>query len=195
MRRALLIALVFLLAAAGEASAHTTIDAAANTPYQRWVDGAKVPTPDLTLAVVPEGCPGREEPACTWEGGPIYLARGWADRGTFLHELGHQFDYVVMSDAARDRFRQIIGDERPWRSSPNSPHEKFAEAFNYCARFGDDVSRKEHRQVVLRLGGGYLYRPYYRVHRQACALIRLASRFPSGAPQLPPPGEAGWEAR
>lgn len=45
---------------ASEAQAHTTIVAppGAHFPYQQWVDEAKVPTPDATIAVVEDaaGC-------------------------------------------------------------------------------------------------------------------------------------------
>jgi hypothetical protein len=35
-------------------------------------------------------------------------------RATFLHELGHLFDFALMTDASRARFTAIIHDPRPW---------------------------------------------------------------------------------
>lgn len=87
-----------------------------------------------------------------------------------LHELGHQFDYQVMSDFQRDWFRMFIGDPRPWRSSPNSPHEQFAEAYRTCA-----MLRTRSAWEFAR-GGGFNYDPPWRRHRRICLMIKRAGQ-------------------
>lgn len=106
-------------------------------------------------------------PACTAPGHPVYvdpsLRRGL--RFVIVHELGHHVDYQVLTDYQRAIFRRLVADRRPWRTAPNSPHEKFAEAYALCALrprgfyrsygYGYDVSRKRHRRICLfmrRLG-------------------------------------------
>jgi hypothetical protein len=104
----------------------------------------------------------------------IYLSPE-AGRGRYLHELGHHVDYLIPeTDPFRYRFRELI-DYRPWRTSPNSPHEKFAEAYSLCAR-------KDLVKVTLwwlRRDFGYDYRPTVRTHRKVCRTIENAmARYP-----------------
>jgi hypothetical protein len=113
-----------------------------------------------------------------------YTAPGWAiylsaDQGrrTYLHELGHHVDYLIpLSDPFRYRFRELINDPRPWRTSPDSPHEKFAEAYQLCAR-------KNPAKVTLkwlRWDYGYSYAPSVRTHRKVCRTIQNAmARYPN----------------
>lgn len=79
------------------------------------------------------------------------------------HELGHIFDYNFMDDEARNRFRSIMRDPRPWRSPPNSPHEQFAEAFETCVR-----SVRYPRSA----GSAYDYVPTTRQHGAVCGMIQ-----------------------
>src|SRR4051794_28454738 len=102
--------LAVLLAGASTASAHTTIiePAEAHRPYQRWVDEAFVPTPDITVSVVesPTPCGGEDgrgdiAMACTNNSSMIELVVTLGTRNTFLHELGHIWDATAMQDWQR----------------------------------------------------------------------------------------------
>jgi hypothetical protein len=110
---------------------------------------------------------------CAWG---IYLSADLQHyRRIYLHELGHHVDYAISeADPFRYRFRELI-DYRPWRTSPNSPHEKFAEAYSLCAR-------KDPAKVTLwwlRRDFGYDYRPSVRTHRKVCRTIENAmARYP-----------------
>lgn len=170
MRLIVLMATLLLLALAAPAGAITLVsDADVRTP-QRWADEAKVPTPRVTVRLILAPCPNGA-PACAnvpWYGalGSIYWEPVRASRAHFLHEVGHHFDYE-MRDWARDRFRALIGDQRGWRAPPNSPHEKFAEAYSWCARH-THIRRAASRWI-------FDYRPTPRLHRRACRLIRFAA--------------------
>jgi hypothetical protein len=122
--------------------------------------------PPAIPPILHERCPSPEGTSCTWPGGPIYLDPEWGDTSTLLHELGHQFDYQAMHDPQRDAFRRLTEDSRPWRTSPNSPHEQFAEAYQLCATGT--------RPVDGWVWGGYRYRERPRRHRRICLLIQRA---------------------
>jgi hypothetical protein len=123
----------------------------------------------------------------TRAGEPISLSADLAgSRSVYLHELGHHVDYLIPeSDPFRYRFRELIGDMRPWRGTqtvdgqiewqPNSPHEKFAEAYSLC-------SRRDPAKVTLRWlrwDYGYDYRPSVQTHRKVCRTIENATaRYP-----------------
>jgi hypothetical protein len=107
----------------------------ADTQLQRWADRSHLPTVDESVQVLLEVCPTAEASACTWPGGPIYLAAGPERRTRWLHELGHRFDYAAMDDGERARFMAIYGETRAWRCGcANSPHELFATAYAQLAR-------------------------------------------------------------
>lgn len=135
------------------------------------------PLPDHVPRIVEAGCPIPElaARACTWPGGPMYVPEYGADsnwaRYAIKHELGHQFDYQVMSDAARDKFRELIDEPRPWHYGPNSAAEKFAEAYALCATRESDARWDGH------IWGAYKYAPTVRRHRRLCLLIRRAAAF------------------
>lgn len=87
-------------------------------------------------------------------------------RRDFRHELGHQFDYFVMTDEARERFLAIMRDDRAWRSTPESPHERFAEAWRLCAAT---------RRLPQYYNAAYGLKLTPRQFRRLCALIRSVS--------------------
>lgn len=141
----------------------------------RWLADSLVPSPPVELAIVRGPCPLERLPAvradpdaeiaCTFPGGALYLPVWVENRGDFFHELGHQFDYH-MSDQARTEFLLLTRDVRPWRfDGPNSPHERFAEAYSFCARY---------TAVRPRMPGDFAYgwMPHPRRHKLACRLIR-----------------------
>lgn len=177
-----LLAFVLLLVTAASAHAGTVLVASDGTerpePYQSWVDSARVPTPDARIALFLAPCPFNPARSCADPQGWIFLYSEHT-QGTwkwdFLHELGHHFDYEHMTNGARLRFRRIIGERRAWRSPPNSPHERFAEAWSRCARsdrwlFGYEPRYGESPEYAYR------YRPTLEQHRQVCALIRRVAR-------------------
>lgn len=134
-----LTALVLLVPAA---QARTTIIAPAGskTPYQRWVDESKIPTPSITLTIIESGCPSSEDFAwaCTQQGSfTIWVGAEGRDRWTFYHELGHNFDYYVLSVWARTRFQRITNTlTLPWQFEGTDPAERFAETYAHCAERG-----------------------------------------------------------
>lgn len=116
---AALFAVIGCLLAASESKAVTVIVAeGASLPYQRWVDQARVPTPEVTLAVVehsdhPSDC---YTPAlgCT-DGETIWVATWATSKSTFFHELGHVFALHHPDLAAFE-------------------DERFADIYSLCAR-------------------------------------------------------------
>lgn len=174
MKRTAFVIAALAVASAAPAQATTLVlpDGRVAQPYQQWVDRAFIPTIQQTVTLHLEACPDstRGEGGCTFVGTTdVWLNEPLTPRVALLHELGHQFDYWAMTDAARDEFRQLVGDPRPWRSAPNSPHEKFAEAYGFCAR---------HRRIknLDNTTLGYGYEPTPRMHKMVCALIRRAGR-------------------
>ena len=118
------------------------------------------PMPDPPPPVIAAGCPGDVLKSCTGPGQPIYLAT--TDRRDYWHEMGHQFDYTRLDDGERNRFRRAIREQRPWVSSPNSPHEQFAEAYTVCA-------------LGVKSNGYTYWRQPSRVQRWACGFILRAA--------------------
>lgn len=121
---------------------------------------SQMPSPTVTLIVhrsVP--CFDGEPRSCTTSDRPeIWLSA----RADLLHELGHRFDYL-MSNTMRLRFLSLTRDNRPWRSPPNSPHERFAEAYRLCA---------QNPRTPDLSDVGYNYAPSKRTHRKVCRSIR-----------------------
>jgi hypothetical protein len=110
----------------------------------------------------------------------IYVKRGLRNpRGIMLHELGHVYDMLVMSDRDRDRFRRIMRQpaSRQWWIGGTPLAEWFAEAYSWCARYAHIVSIKRYAL--------YRYRPTPTQHTRACALIKSAAR--DNTPPVPPP--------
>ena len=173
--RCMTLGVLMLFLLVGNASAMQLVSDGDTQPLQRWADAAKVPTPKATVQSIRAPCPTGNV-ACAnvpWYGalGTIYWDPAAATRAQFLHEVGHHFDYE-MAQWARDRFRALIGETREWRSSPNSPHEKFAEAYSWCARH-EKLRRAPQAWI-------FDYRPSPRLHRQACRIIRAAGNQARG---------------
>jgi hypothetical protein len=167
------LALLAVLAVAPAAHAVTVVGADGAPlldPFQRWADRSAMPTVPGTVSVHLDNVMCGESVACTTALPPTIWFGSGADRGDFLHELGHQFDYNVMNDAARAAFMRIAGIDGPWRSGgPNPAYERFAEAYRMCAR--DPRHPDESRM-------GYLYEPTVRQHRRVCVLIQHVGRRP-----------------
>jgi hypothetical protein len=101
----------------------------------------------------------------------IYLSSHW-NRRDLYHELGHQFDYWLLTPEDRMSFQTIMGDHRDWQSTPNSPHEQFAEAFALCGFDLKTLLKQGDGQIL----GGYDYRPTPSQYLQVCHLLKFASR-------------------
>lgn len=132
-------ALVVGFALPAHAAAATTFAPNSDTsrPYQRWIDRAGMPTPDVALTIRRGWCPDAIATACTREGTTeVWLSRsGGSTKGWFSHELGHQFDYVELSERERQGLTRRMGLAGPWvdRSLGSlSPHEMFAETYGVC---------------------------------------------------------------
>lgn len=174
MKRVGLIAAALFALGASDAQAHTTITCEpCSRPYQRWVDEAKVPTPDVTLTVVEAPCPELAEDfawACTAGGAyTIWDADPQTDepKETFLHELGHNFDYYTLPQWARERFQWLVGDTRYWTADPNGPNEHFASAYAYCALTGSKF--RGDPDLLLKGNGGGIRQITY---RRICRMIQ-----------------------
>ena len=51
------------------------------------------------------------------------------------HELGHLFDFRLLSHAERRAYKRLVGQpRRGWFGGANPPSEQFAEAYALCAR-------------------------------------------------------------
>jgi hypothetical protein len=149
-------------------------------PYQRWIDRAKVPTVGGRVRIVLSGCPGRPRFAgCVYTRRlrTIYIKRSVADlKGTLYHELGHLFDFRLMSRGERRLYKRLTGQrKRAWFGGVNPPGEQFAEAYALCA------SRRRLARVAR---GHYGFRTSPRRHRAVCGLIRRAAG-PKGRPRPP----------
>lgn len=146
------------LAGVGSAQAQTTIVCEpCSHPYQRWVDEARVPTPELTVTVIETATPcggdnGRGDIAlaCTDNQSVIQLAVVPQMRETFLHELGHIWDTTTMQSWQREAFVHLIrAPEKQWSTAVVAAEEAayghelfpkmgadewFADSYAVCAR-------------------------------------------------------------
>lgn len=156
-------ALVGVLVFASSAQAATVISEESGTrfPYQRWVVRAALPTPPITIRVAEEPCPFMSAPACTEPGGPIYMdpaafTTRAHERATFMHELGHQYDYTRLADANRARFMAIYGLVGPWYQPDNpdystNPAERFADRYSILALLRGEDQGRGHMHAVRRM--------------------------------------------
>lgn len=160
--------LIFLLLGTGQAGATAIVEPpASHHPYQRWADESKMPTPEVTLTVIEEPCyyPNDFAWGCTGSGTyTIYDAA--PDRETFLHEMGHNFDYYSLPSWGRERFLALTEDGRDWEADPNGPNEGFASAYGKCAVTGP----KFHGDPLLNIkgSGGSIRQTTY---RKICRMI------------------------
>jgi hypothetical protein len=173
---------------AGTASARTFLVGGGGMnpqPFRRWVAGAAIPTPPIAVVLNIGACPGGPSwaAACALPASrEIWLTREGLQPSTFFHELGHIFDAAVLTDDLRARFAALIHRRGEWAwtaTNRNPPIEQFAEAYSMCAR---------HPIIRAVAYGNYDYTPTPAVHREACALIRLAaSRHVPSPPPVPAP--------
>lgn len=145
MKRLLIVPLVAVLfcgvGLAKQARAATLAGPAAQW-YQQWLAADKMPQPKGTINIVRGQ--GAQSVASIEPDGTAQITLGddprFVNRGTFYHELGHIYDQRNLSDLARQRFRGIMHDQRPYgapgarnNGEPNPPREQFAEAYRLLA--------------------------------------------------------------
>lgn len=134
-------------------------------------------------------CPGFDGSCSDWNSDAIYIAPG-ASQLTRLHEIGHQFDRQVLTDADRDWFRRLFRYPAGtvWDAERTSEPfvrigvaETFADAYALCGSRIYHVTRRNGIRVYERTVE-INYMPSLRQHRQACnaiaviALVRLDQR-------------------
>jgi hypothetical protein len=154
--------------------------------WQSWADASRMPTPKGRMRVRFQRCPALPHAAgCVYTRRPrtIYLRVGGGDpRGTILHELGHTYDLLVLSNRDRRAVSRIFHrSRRAWWKGHIPTAEWFAEGYSWCARYA--------RIRSLRRYASYQYRPTAAQHRRLCAVIRRAAgdRHPAQpAPSAPP---------
>src|SRR4051794_12181327 len=174
---ALVLAILAACAAPPAGALARAVDAtgALAQPFERWLGGSRMPPPRVSIRIVGVSCPSLlDASGCTYRPNRVYLK--WRNRFTFLHEVGHVFDYTTLGARERHEFRTILGLERSRRwygpafgASGHGPavgSELFAEAYRTCATNG--AREPDYTQ--------YGYRPSARQQRRICALIRRAGR-------------------
>jgi hypothetical protein len=155
--------------------------------WQGWADGSRMPTVSGRVRVRLARCPALPKAAgCVYTKRPrtIWIRPGAGDpKGTLLHELGHVFDLLVLSNRDRAKAKRIFGvpTRRSWWSGRRPAAEWFAEGYSWCARYA--------RIVSLRRYATYHYRPTAAEHARLCRLIArvAADKKPAApAPSTPP---------
>lgn len=142
-----------------------------------WLQGAQglVPFPSATVTVHNASCPtGSAEPSCVdWDGTTATLYYDQAAvipeerRATLLHECGHIYDHLAMPEEARAKWLQVMQEQRPWRTTPNSPHEQFAEAYSMMARGFTFAKAQRYGEF-----GGYDFNPTRKQYRRIAILLQ-----------------------
>ena len=148
-----------------------------------WLHQARAPLVRGRVQILVIGCPARPRfVACVYSRRPsrIYIRPGLRNmRWALYHELGHVFDFQVLNNRERRRFRQIMGiRENRWFGGRRRAAELFSEGYASCARFGP--KRAPRRRSV------YGYAPTARQHRATCRLLRRAAAPRGRRPQPPP---------
>ena len=151
--------------------------------WQRWVRRSLVPIVNGRVRVGLRGCPAHPSAVgCVYSDRltVVYIdERRAVLPATLYHELGHLFDWRVLNNGDRRRFKRLVGKPRSsWFRGRNSPSEQFAEAYSFCARYK--------RIRSIRAYTTYGYDPSPAEHRAACRLIAAAAK-PASTPSQPPP--------
>jgi hypothetical protein len=151
--------------------------------WQRWVKRSLVPLVNGRVKVGLKGCPDHPRAVgCVYSTrlSTVYIDQGRAVLpATLYHELGHLFDWRVLNNRERRRFKRLVGmGSRGWFSGRTPPAEQFAEAYSFCARY--------RRIRSIRGYTTYGYDPSPGAHRSACALIKRAAK-PEGRRSEPAP--------
>lgn len=135
-------------------------------PYQRFLDKAKVPTPDVQAGLILEACPWGLFFACTTQAPyTIYLQPAKKSRRDIFplrHEVAHIYDDMYFGKKEHKQFAAIFG--RKWKGVMA---ELFADVYAKCARthrvkrpyfsvYFRAVTRRQHRKgckFIIKTGG------------------------------------------
>lgn len=138
-----------------------------NQGVGRWLSEFKVPSPPGYIDfAIGAGC-GQWDMGCmkwTTPNATVRLVPGeGVDPNTFAHELGHTFDYYVLSTVGLRPAFIAIFDRTVWKTP--GPEEAFADSYALCAY-------KRTLRHAENVGFGWKDTPAR--HPQICALIRHA---------------------
>lgn len=151
------LALLFLATPAQAGSYFRTADGNSATTYNRWARWAKVDSPDAVVTVrefdslpLPR-CWAEEAIACVSPSRvgeyEMEVYRGVSPRLrriAFWHEMGHVYDWSMLTDADREVLTRRFGLTGLWVQDVwDSPHEHFARVYAACAAAGP-VTRYEY---------------------------------------------------
>lgn len=173
LRAALILTVAGLLLALATAASQAQADQG-NEQIDRWLATSKMPLPP-ELRVISEPCPGTPDgiPAefvggCTFPlpEAPIYLRL--ADKWLLFHEIGHRFQYDVMSQGEVNRFGSIMHYKRV-----DEMDERLADAYASCA-FGERAPAR--RSASAKFPTGNEYWPTGHEQRQVCGLLTRSAR-------------------
>lgn len=194
------------LTGASQASAATTVvtvgNPAKSLPVAQWVSEINFPTPDVTIRVHYEDCPGGGQPlACAGalNGGAydLTITDRWEEfgddylRSTIRHEVGHIAEAAYFGDQTRSDFAHYLGypSDRTWfgdldfesGASPTwvEPAEWFAEAYTLCT-YGYDRP-----QDLAAYGFNYTYRQVLPLCQQISLQMTGQSIERPPAPKVP----------
>lgn len=164
--------------------------------WQKWIDNSRAPTPPGQVTIWFRACPveGWIAGACVIAPRTIYLPPevfAGRTRPILFHELGHVFDFTVLTDHDRNVFRGLFGIRRQWSTPATlaggrvagdlTARERFAEAYYACAT-GDRDLAFPFRPAVLRTACSTIPHPAPRLTRAAA--LRHA-RYAMGAYYTP----------
>lgn len=151
---------------------------------QLWANEAKMPTPpgNVEIRGIEDDATCSDEWACALPG-VIYIdaAVPLHDlRPAFLHEMGHEFDFELLTESERSEFTELAGvPGRPWDFEipgvdihKTSPREYFAEAFGLCSEYGLHIDPDERFEALPLYIGRFVSQHRY---ERICTLILRAS--------------------
>jgi hypothetical protein len=159
LRIALLSALVLLLIAAPTNAKHGTV-----TGYEASLPVVSVPMPPQ-LHVELRQCPYEREygvSCADLEAATIWL--GIRDRFTRWHEIGHLYDYQMLTDQDRAVLGRMMGGG--WGL------ERFADAYAACALELNPGGYRRGRVRIMDWRTEYGYWPTDRQHARVCEWLR-----------------------
>jgi hypothetical protein len=131
----------------------------------------RAPHIEITIGTCPDAAAwGDMLEGCTYPDGHIYVS---ASSKPFLraHEMGHVFDFEVLTDGDHHWFARMFGIRGPWS---DWKREVFADAYANC-----DLRTKpwaDHGKLVGLFEGGHGYNPPLKRHRAICDAIKRIGR-------------------